>query len=433
MSYNCISNIVKYSNLLNEKTTLLGIGPMSKTVIDAALESAIENDFPLFFIASRNQIEKKDLGSGYVESWDQFGVGAYIEKRISELNYTGPVYICRDHGGPWQNDKEYSRKISFDEAMKNSIDSFVCDLNAGFSLLHIDTSKDPNINGPVPYDIAISRVLHTLKKLEEYKFTYHLSGNIYEVSLEETTDNYSSISEFKCFIELLMKDLNRRDLPRPVFIVGNTGTLTRMDKNVGIFDPDTVLELKSIADKYNMIFKEHNADYLDTRYLKMHPELGIGMANVAPEFAKLETEALIKLAQLEEDFILNNNVNISKSNFSSIIFSNILKSGKWVKWLSDKGLVLNNDSDSELKKVITNVNGHYFYHKEDVSTARNILFDNVRKLGICHDPSNYLKVAVKNGIQRYVYAFNLKSLTSKIADYRKFESKVNRQRLIRRE
>ncbi len=31
----------------------------------------------------------------------------------------------------------------------------------------------------------------------------------------------------------------------------------------------------------------------------MHPELGIGMANVAPEFAKLETEALINLAQLE--------------------------------------------------------------------------------------------------------------------------------------
>ncbi len=89
-------------------------------------------------------------------------------------------------------------------------------------------------------------------------------------------------------------------------------------------------------------------------------------------------------------------------------------------------MVLNNDSDSEVKKVITTVNGHYFYNKEDVQTARKILSDNVKKLGICHDPSNYLKVAVKNGIQRYVDAFNLKSLTSKIADYKEFENKVNR-------
>ena len=37
------------------QTTLLGIGPMSRNLIVASLELAKEKDFPILFIASRNQ------------------------------------------------------------------------------------------------------------------------------------------------------------------------------------------------------------------------------------------------------------------------------------------------------------------------------------------------------------------------------------------
>ena len=40
-----------------ESATLLGIGPMSKNCVQATLELSKEDDYPVMFIASRNQVE----------------------------------------------------------------------------------------------------------------------------------------------------------------------------------------------------------------------------------------------------------------------------------------------------------------------------------------------------------------------------------------
>jgi hypothetical protein len=48
---------------LNKKITLLGVGPMSKTVIDASIESGIENDFPLFLLPAEIKLIIKNLGA----------------------------------------------------------------------------------------------------------------------------------------------------------------------------------------------------------------------------------------------------------------------------------------------------------------------------------------------------------------------------------
>ncbi|OPX45880.1 D-tagatose-1,6-bisphosphate aldolase subunit GatZ [Ruminiclostridium hungatei] len=409
---------------MNEKVTLLGIGPMSKTVVDASIESAMENDFPLCFIASRNQIEKNELGGGYVESWDSYDFSSYIDSKIKEVHYDGVVFKGRDHGGPWQKDEEYSGKIPFDESMKNATDSFTYDLEAGFDLLHIDTSKDPDFPGMVPCDIAVGRVIKLLAAIEKYKANRSMNHTVYEVSLEETREDYLPISQFKQFVELMVSEADKRKMPRPAFIVGNTGTLIRMDKNYGKFDMETVVKLKKISDAYGMILKEHNADYLDSACLKLHPELGIGMANVAPEFGKRETEALIKLYKMEEEFFSLHDVNgVEKSNFLSTVFSDIKKSGKWMKWVPNKKTDMGMIDDPMLKEVIISVNGHYFYSKDSLIKARRILFDNLRKFEICKDPDRYVKDNIKRGIQRYVDGFNLKNLSSKIREYQDYESK----------
>ena len=49
------------------------------------------------------------------------------------------IFLARDHGGPWQNQREIDSKISLSEAMKKSKISFEEDTN-NFSLIHIDTS-----------------------------------------------------------------------------------------------------------------------------------------------------------------------------------------------------------------------------------------------------------------------------------------------------
>ena len=54
-----------------ESATLLGIGPMSSNLLQASFELARDYDFPLMFIASRNQVDADELGGGYVNGWDQ--------------------------------------------------------------------------------------------------------------------------------------------------------------------------------------------------------------------------------------------------------------------------------------------------------------------------------------------------------------------------
>ena len=52
-----------------KKSTLLGIGPMSLNCVDATIEISNKNNFPIFLIASRRQIESSRFGGGYVNNW----------------------------------------------------------------------------------------------------------------------------------------------------------------------------------------------------------------------------------------------------------------------------------------------------------------------------------------------------------------------------
>ena len=53
----------------NKCCTLLGVGPISKNCIDAAIELGDEFNVPLMLIASRRQIDSEKFGGGYVENW----------------------------------------------------------------------------------------------------------------------------------------------------------------------------------------------------------------------------------------------------------------------------------------------------------------------------------------------------------------------------
>ena len=83
-----------------DRFTLLGIGPMSKTLIKAVLELAKEKDFPVLLIASRNQVDSDEFGHGYVCGWDQDRFVADVQAIRQQLGFEGLVYLCRDHGGP---------------------------------------------------------------------------------------------------------------------------------------------------------------------------------------------------------------------------------------------------------------------------------------------------------------------------------------------
>ena len=130
----------------NKCCTLLGVGPMSKNCVDASIELADEFKAPIMLIASRRQIDSEQFGGGYVENWTTQQFSEYVLSKDFDRN----IILARDHGGPWQNELEKTKKLSLKDAMKSAKDSYRSDIDAGFQLLHIDPSVDihskPSIN-----------------------------------------------------------------------------------------------------------------------------------------------------------------------------------------------------------------------------------------------------------------------------------------------
>lgn len=416
-----IKDLLLSISQLKEDCTLLGIGPMSQAVVIAAIESAKESDYPLFFIASRNQVDSRHLGGGYVMNWDQRTFADFVNYQIRKQDFNGLCYLCRDHGGPWQNDRDYENKLLFDESMDSALESFYHDLESGFSLFHIDTSKDPLIKGVVPVKKAVERGAWFVERIEEKRKSLNFPPVDYEVSIEETSGKYSTEAEFRDFIENLLTVFKEKELPVPSLIVGQTGTLTRMMENAGKFDIETVKQLVSISKEKRLAFKEHNTDYLEEKYLKMHPRLGIAMANVAPEFGKTETEILLQFAKEEENLFKKHKSSlINPSQFFKTLETKVLNSGKWKKWLpvsfADNPLEFLANADN--REALVRVNGHYFFNDKNIIEAKTRLFSNLKEYNVVPDPERLIIEKLKLVINKYVNSFNLKGLTSKIKEFK---------------
>lgn len=112
------------------KSTMLGIGPMSPALIQACFELGKEKDLPLMFIASRNQVDADEFGAGYVNNWDQFRFAADLKAMSDKVGFEGDYFLYRDHGGPWQRDKERKDHIPEAEAMALTRRSYQVDIGS---------------------------------------------------------------------------------------------------------------------------------------------------------------------------------------------------------------------------------------------------------------------------------------------------------------
>lgn len=399
----------------SERATMIGIGPMSHTLIKASMLLAKEKDFPLMFIASRNQVDADELGGGYVCNWDQKRFADAIAQVAKENNFDGLYYLCRDHGGPWQRDNERNAHLPEDKAMELGKKSYKYDLENGFDLLHIDPTKDPYIVGKViDMDVNLNRTIELIETAENERKAMGLPPVSYEVGTEETNGGLTSSENYEAFIKKLNKKLDEKNLPHPAFIVGNTGTLTRLTENVGHVDPASCKNLSSIAKKYNVGLKEHNGDYLDDAILLQHPSWGVTAMNVAPEFGTVETQSYLKLAEVE-DSLHKEGLLSDKSNIALVLTTEAVKSGRWKKWMVDGKDKLSIEEileDKELSRLITEISGHYTFNNPLVKAEIAKLYKNLSESGI--DGERYVINKIKDSIDNYVKAFNLEGLTSKL-------------------
>lgn len=394
--------------------TLLGVGPMSSRVVRAALEVGKEADCPVMLIASRNQVDSAAFGGGYAEHWTQQTFAEAIYSLADEIGFDGLLYICRDHGGPWHRDEELRGKLALDQAMASGIASFAADVEAGFHLLHVDPTRDPS--GTVGLATVIERSLALVQAIEGAREQRGLPRVSYEIGTEETSGGLTADAAFASFITDLLGRFAAQRLPRPAFIVGQTGTLIKMRENIGTFDGDTARRLAAIARDNGLGFKEHNADYLSDDILAEHPGLGITAANVAPEFGAAETQALFDLADREAAAIgENSRSDMHPSDLRPVVEEKVLASGRWVKWLrpAEKGTTEDDlRRDDARRAQVALVCGHYTFTDPQVHSARERLYANARHLGIAPDPEREVLDAVKASIAHYVEPFRLAGLTT---------------------
>ncbi len=372
------------------KSTLLGIGPMSKNIVDAAIEISNQRNIPLMLIASRRQVDSEEHGKGYVENWSTKEFSDYVSKKDKLRN----IILCRDHGGPWQNDFEYKNKFNLKKAMLSAKISFENDIKNNFKIIHIDPSIDPNKKNSI--QAILTRIF------ELYEFCYSTSKKfkkkiIFELGTEEQNSGLNTLEEIEYWINKIKVFCNTNKLPLPFFIVTQTGTKVMELKNIGSFDSDIreknqlpieiqVPKIVELAEKNNFFIKEHNADYLSDDALKWHPRLSIHAANVAPEFGTTETKTLINLFNKFK-------MKKQRDDFLEISY----KSNKWKKWI-----IKNSNSSSYDKSIIS---GHYVFCHPKVIELKKDLDIKLNKYNLKLDKQ--LRESIKLCIKRYLYSFRL--------------------------
>ena len=381
----------RLNTFLNKKRcTLLGVGPMSLNCVDAAIELANEYEAPLLLIASRRQIDSEEFGGGYVNNWTTQEFAKYV----IDNDQKGKVLLARDHGGPWQSTKEVGDNLSLRRAMDSAKLSYLRDLEAGFQVLHIDPSVD--IHSSPNVDEILDRVFD----LYDFCWTHaqRLGREvIFEVGTEEQSGSTNTQEELDYTLNELLKFCKKNNIPQPSFVVIQTGTRVMETRNVGSFDTPLrvanelpaeiqVPKMIEICNRYGIMMKEHNTDYLSDEALQWHPRLGIHAANVAPEFGVAETLALL-------DVLEKNNLQGMADDFLRLSYD----SRKWEKWMLDETTA--SDRDRSI------ISGHYVFSKPACDELKAKARTDLAKKQI--DLDSHLKNEVKKSIFRYMKNFRM--------------------------
>jgi hypothetical protein len=170
----------------------LGFGPMSREVITAICNYTHDTKRPLMIIASRNQV---DAETGYVMTTPE----------LRELLNTLPtdyVWMCRDHCGPYFLDAE--KGLSLKDAVEATKKTIAYDIEQGFNLIHIDTSRVDDT-----YGIAE----------ELFKFCIDLNPNIrFEFGTEENVGVAAGAIKYKNDVAFA------KNIPNLEFVVAQTGS-----------------------------------------------------------------------------------------------------------------------------------------------------------------------------------------------------------------
>lgn len=292
---------------------------MSKEIVELCLNYSHLYDYPLMIIASRNQ---SDYDSGYAMNTKE------LSKLVFNHEHYDPnrVLLCRDHCGPYFSDMDSG--LELEAALERCMKTIKSDIDANFDLIHIDVSR-----------VESGKQQYVAEKL--FSYAMELNPNImFEFGTEDNTGNTAeTLNMLTTQLEYVKPwQSNLR------YVVSQTGSLTKQTQ-VGTFNIEQTEKLISVIHQDGYMFKEHNADYLDAKQVKLRKITGVDALNIAPQLGTIASSVLYDLGL----------GTVELSEFMTVV----LDSGYYKKWCT---VDVNNDKDRFISSAHY-LFGHPYCHR----------------------------------------------------------------------
>ena len=390
------------------RVTLLSISPNSSAVLEAGVRCASLHNMPMLFHASLNAV---DCDGGYT-TWTPADFVYQMYTFAHKYEWKGPLYPCLDHCGPWLKDSHIANNLSYDQAMQEVKQSLSACVQAGYQLIHVDTTIDRRLppSQMVQVERMAPRTIELIQYAEEVRKRCTLSPIAYQAASEEIHSGLVNFNKFQIFLSNLRSSMSSMKLMDawPAFFVADVGTNLFNTR----FSPETANRVYTATAPTGALATGHYTDWVDDPTL--YPTAGVGCASLGPELAAEEVHALQALSQHETE-VLAGNTQIAPSNFLETLEQAVIASGCWKKWLpleeSEKEF-----ADLELPRQVRllETGARYVWADPEVKTARQNLYQNLSSL--MTDPQSYVVDRLVGVIERYISAFNLHDLLAKMEE-----------------
>ena len=382
--------------------TLLAACPNSAAVLEAAVQCAVQNNAPMLFAATLNQV---DRDGGYT-TWTPAAFVQQMQACARKIGWDGPLYPCLDHGGPWLKDLHTRQNLTFEETMQEVKLTLTACLQAGYQLLHIDPTVDRSLppGTPVAVEMVAQRTVDMIAHAEAERARLGLPPIAYEVGTEEVHGGLVDFNNFTAFLVGLRQGLEQRGLSHawPGFVVARVGT----DLATTFFDPEVARQAVETAAPYGSLIKGHYTDWVENP--QAYPTSGMGGANVGPEFTAEEVRALQRLCETESE-LRRNNPRFTLSHFMQALEQVVVASGRWKKWLepTEKGKEFHRLAPAR-RTWLVETGARYVWTDPAVEAARQKLYSNLHPVML--DPHEFVVDRIVAVMDKYIEAFNLMDL-----------------------
>jgi len=380
--------------------TLLAVCPNSDAVLEAAVKVAGDNNMPMLFAATLNQVDRE---GGYT-GWTPRAFVDRMRQLAIKYRCDASLYPCLDHGGPWLKDAHTQQRLTLDETMAEVKATLTTCLNAGYKLLHVDPTVDRTLPaGQSPQiDVVVERTVELIAHAESQRKGMGLPQVSYEVGTEEVHGGLVDMDNFSRFLSGLQTHLGEAGLGSawPCFVVGKVGT----DLHTTMFDPKSARRLYDLVAPMGSLIKGHYTDWVENP--AEYPASGMGGANVGPEFTSTELSALGELCDLESRLKGERAVR-SHCGLKENLRAAVIDSNRWQKWLlpHEHGCSFN-ELEPARQEWLVATGARYVWTDPRVLAARQELYDSVSIEYA--DPNDFVVDRIAQNIQMYVDAFNLR-------------------------